>query len=105
MYVEEYWFQNITKMCVIFRNVIQSLWLWGKIVAPKGIYCEKQRQIILEMSKLGVAMRAGPPRLGPPRIRPAHRGPARPATHILCGPHTLVRPAYTLARGPTRFFF
>ena len=50
-------------------------------------------------------MRAGPPRLGPPRIRPAYRGPARPAPHILCGPHTLARPTYTLARGPARFFF
>ena len=53
-------------------------------------------------------MRAGPPRLGPPRIRPAYRGPARPAPHILCGPHTLARPAYTLARRPAgrpAFFF
>ncbi|QCD97598.1 hypothetical protein DEO72_LG6g2309 [Vigna unguiculata] len=37
--------RNWTKLCVIFRNVIQSLWVWGKIVAPKGIYCEKQRRL------------------------------------------------------------
>jgi len=43
--------------------------------------------------QLGVAMRAGPS-----RIRPAHRGPARPAPHNLCGPHTLTHPTYTLAR-------
>ena len=55
------------------------------------------------MGQLGVAMRAGPP-----RIRPAHRGPVRPSPHLLCGPHTLARPAYTLAREPAgrpAFFF
>jgi len=53
MYAVEYRFENVAKLCLIFRNVIQSLWVWGKIVAPKGIHCEKQREIILEMSKLG----------------------------------------------------
>jgi len=57
MYDVEYGFQNVAKLCVIFRNVIQSLWVWGKIVAPKGIYCEKQREIILEMSKLGCKLK------------------------------------------------
>jgi len=41
----------------------------------------------------------------PAPFRPTHRGPARPAPHILCGPHTLARPAFTLARGPAHFFF
>jgi len=46
-------------------------------------------------------MQAGPTRLGPTRIRPAQRGLARPAPHTLCGPKTLARPAYHLARGPS----
>jgi len=37
----------------MFRNSIESVWVWGTIVAPKGRYCEEQGQVILEMSKLG----------------------------------------------------
>jgi len=50
-------------------------------------------------------MRAGLARLGPARIRPVQHGLACPVPHTLCGLKTLARPAYSLARGPARFFF
>jgi len=37
------------KLCLVFRNSIKSMWVWGKIVAPKGNYFEEQWQIVLEM--------------------------------------------------------
>jgi len=40
-YAEEHWFENVAKLCVVFRNNIISMWVWGKIVAPKGNYCEE----------------------------------------------------------------
>jgi len=46
---EEYWFENFAKFSVVFRNSIESVWVWEKIVAPKDKYCEEQGQVILEM--------------------------------------------------------
>ena len=34
---------------VVFRNSIESVWVWGTIVAPKGRYYEEQGQVILAM--------------------------------------------------------
>ena len=53
LYAGEQWFENVAKLCVLFRNSIQSVWVWGKIVASKGKYDEKQGQIILEVQELG----------------------------------------------------
>jgi len=41
--------KNFSKLNVVFRNSIESVWVWGTIVASKGKYCEEQGHVILEM--------------------------------------------------------
>jgi len=49
LYAKEYWFKNMAKLCALFRNRIESVWVWRKFVASKGKYYEEQRHIILEV--------------------------------------------------------
>jgi len=43
--------------------------------------------------KVGVVMRAGPPRIGPPRTWSIKGGPGWPVPHKICGLIFLTRPA------------